>query len=131
MAAAATTSAPQEEDDIQTTLTADVHLGTRNCDLQIECHVLKRRADSIYIFNLGRSSSLLLGDTVAIKNAQDITVQFARPHGQRAVLKFSLMLMLLKGESTPRTSSMLKVAEVRPSSNRECLGRRTLFCNFR
>ncbi|KAK7361429.1 hypothetical protein VNO77_03491 [Canavalia gladiata] len=128
MAAVATTSALQEEDDIQTTLAADVHLGTRNCDLQIERHVLKRHADSTYIFNLGRSSSLLLGDTVAIKNPQDITVQFARPHGQKAVLKFPLMPVLLKGESTPRTSSMLKMGEVWPSSNTGCLGGRTPVC---
>ncbi|KAK7350052.1 hypothetical protein VNO77_08111 [Canavalia gladiata] len=128
MAAAATTSALQEEDDIQTTLAADVHLGTINCDLQIDRHILKHRADNTYIFILGRSSSLLLGDTIAIKNPQDITMQFARPHGQRAVLNFPLMLMLLKGESTPRTSSRLKMVEVRPSSNRGCLGGRTPVC---
>ncbi|KAI4962705.1 hypothetical protein ZWY2020_027816 [Hordeum vulgare] len=36
-------------------LAADVHLGTKNCDFQMERYVYKRRTDGIYIINLGKT----------------------------------------------------------------------------
>ncbi|AQL09208.1 40S ribosomal protein Sa-1 [Zea mays] len=42
----------QKEQDIQMMLAADVHLGTKNCDFQMERYVFKRRTDGIYIINL-------------------------------------------------------------------------------
>jgi small subunit ribosomal protein SAe len=82
----------QKEQDIQMMLAADVHLGTKNCDFQMERYVFKRRSDGIYIINLGKTwDKLLLAARVivAIENPQDIIVQSARPYGQRAVLKFA------------------------------------------
>jgi small subunit ribosomal protein SAe len=35
----------QREQDIQMMLAADVHLGTKNCDFQVERYVYKRRTD--------------------------------------------------------------------------------------
>ena len=35
----------QKEQDIQMMLAADVHLGTKNCDFQMERYVFKRRTD--------------------------------------------------------------------------------------
>lgn len=35
----------QKEADIQMMLAADVHLGTKNCDFQMERYVFKRRTD--------------------------------------------------------------------------------------
>jgi len=35
----------QKETDIQMMLAADVHLGTKNCDFQMERYVFKRRTD--------------------------------------------------------------------------------------
>jgi len=35
----------QREQDIQMMLAADVHLGTKNCDFQMERYVYKRRTD--------------------------------------------------------------------------------------
>jgi small subunit ribosomal protein SAe len=35
----------QREQDIQMMLAADVHLGTKNCDFQMERYVFKRRTD--------------------------------------------------------------------------------------
>lgn len=35
----------QKEVDIQMMLAADVHLGTKNCDFQMERYVFKRRTD--------------------------------------------------------------------------------------
>ncbi|KAK8944214.1 40S ribosomal protein SA [Platanthera zijinensis] len=82
----------QKEQDIRMMLAADVHLGTKNCDFQMERYVYKRRSDGIYIINLGKTwEKLLLAARVivAIENPHDIIVQSARPYGQRAVLKFA------------------------------------------
>ena len=45
----------QKEADIQMMLAAGCHLGTKNCDFQMERYVWKRRQDSIYIINLGKT----------------------------------------------------------------------------
>ncbi|KAF8401152.1 hypothetical protein HHK36_014456 [Tetracentron sinense] len=82
----------QKEADIQMMLAADVHLGTKNCDFQMERYVFKRRTDGIFIINLGKTwekLQLAARVIVAIENPQDIIVQSARPYGQRAVLKFA------------------------------------------
>ncbi|KAG0480212.1 hypothetical protein HPP92_011070 [Vanilla planifolia] len=82
----------QKEQDIQMMLAADVHLGTKNCDFQMERYVFKRRSDGIYIINLGKTwekLQLAARVIVAIENPHDIIVQSARPYGQRAVLKFA------------------------------------------
>ncbi|GAU38082.1 hypothetical protein TSUD_318760, partial [Trifolium subterraneum] len=82
----------QKEADIQMMLAADVHLGTKNCDYQMERYIFKRRNDGIYIINLGKTwekLQLAARVIVAIENSKDIIVQSARPYGQRAVLKFA------------------------------------------
>lgn len=89
-------------------LAADVHLGTKNCDFQMERYVFKRRADGIYIINIGKTwEKLMLAARVivAIENPQDIIVQSARPYGQRAVLKFAQYTgaHALAGRHTPGT----------------------------
>uniref|UniRef100_A0A1J3KAQ9 40S ribosomal protein Sa-2 n=1 Tax=Noccaea caerulescens TaxID=107243 RepID=A0A1J3KAQ9_NOCCA len=90
--AAGELSQTQKEADIQMMLSADVHLGTKNCDYQMERYVFKRRNDGIYIINLGKTWEKLQMAArviVAIENPKDIIVQSARPYGQRAVLKFA------------------------------------------
>ncbi|CAN1352882.1 40S ribosomal protein SA [Linum perenne] len=69
-----------KESDIQMMLAAEVHLGTKNCDFQMERYVFKRRND-------------------------DIIVQSARPYGQRAVLKFAQYTgaHAIAGRHTPGT----------------------------
>ncbi|KAL5217126.1 hypothetical protein ABZP36_017810 [Zizania latifolia] len=39
----------QREQDIQMMLAADVHLGTKNCDFQMERYVYKRRSDGTHL----------------------------------------------------------------------------------
>ncbi|XP_068641667.1 small ribosomal subunit protein uS2-like [Aristolochia californica] len=88
----ATRELSQKEADIQMMVAADVHLGTKNCDFQMERYVFKRRSDGIFIINLGKTwekLQLAARVIVAIENPQDIIVQSARPYGQRAVLKFA------------------------------------------
>jgi small subunit ribosomal protein SAe len=47
IAAATTMVLSQKEADVQMMLAADVHLGTKNCDFQMERYVWKRRSDGI------------------------------------------------------------------------------------
>ncbi|CAN0854948.1 40S ribosomal protein SA [Linum grandiflorum] len=98
----------QREADIQMMLAADVHLGTKNCDFQMERYVFKRRSDGINIINLGKTWEKLQMAArviVAIENPQDIIVQSARPYGQRAVLKFAQYTgaNAIAGRHTPGT----------------------------
>lgn len=98
----------QREADIQLLLAAQCHLGTKNCDFQMERYVYKRRNDGIYIINLGKTwekLQLAARVIVAIENAQDIVVQSARPYGQRAILKFAQYTgaKALTGRHTPGT----------------------------
>ncbi|KAG9137657.1 hypothetical protein Leryth_011390 [Lithospermum erythrorhizon] len=96
------------ESDIQMMLAAEVHLGTKNCDFQMERYVFKRRNDGIYIINLGKTLEKLQMAArviVSIENPQDIIVQSARPYGQRAVLKFAQYTgcHAIAGRHTPGT----------------------------
>ncbi|OAY36349.1 hypothetical protein MANES_11G014600v8 [Manihot esculenta] len=107
-AAAPTRTLSQKELDIQMMLAAEVHLGTKNCDFQMERYVFKRRNDGIYIINLGKTwekLQLAARVIVGIENPQDIIVQSARPYGQRAVLKFAQYTgaHAIAGRHTPGT----------------------------
>ncbi|CAN0877762.1 40S ribosomal protein SA [Linum grandiflorum] len=97
-----------KELDIQMMLAAEVHLGTKNCDFQMERYVFKRRNDGIHIINLGKTWEKLhmaARVIVGIENPQDIIVQSARPYGQRAVLKFAQYTgaHAIAGRHTPGT----------------------------
>jgi small subunit ribosomal protein SAe len=97
----------QKDADVQMMLAAQCHLGTKNCDFQMERYVWKRRKDDgIYILNLGKTwdkLQLAARIIVAIENPADIVVQSARPYGQRAVLKFAQYTgaNCLSGRHTP------------------------------
>jgi len=80
------------EEDIQLLLSAQAHLGTKNCDKQMEPYVWKRRADGIHIINIGKTwEKLVLAARIiaAVENPSDVVVISARPYGQRAVLKYA------------------------------------------
>ena len=98
----------QKEADIQMMLAAGCHLGTKNCDFQMERYVWKRRQDGIYIMNLGKTwDKLMLAARilVAIENPADVVVQSSRPYGQRAVLKYAQYTgaKAIAGRHTPGT----------------------------
>ncbi|RRT39316.1 hypothetical protein B296_00041939 [Ensete ventricosum] len=104
----ATRALSPKEQDIQMMLAANVHLGARNCDFQMERYVYKRRPDGVHIINLGKTwekLQLAARVIVAIENPQDIIVQSARPYGQRAVLKFAQFTGAhpIAGRHTPGT----------------------------
>lgn len=101
-------SLTQKEADIQLMLAAQVHLGTKNCDFQMERYVWRRRPDGIYIINLSKTWDKLMMAAriiVAVENPQDIVVQSARPYGQRSVLKFAQYTgaKAIAGRHTPGT----------------------------
>jgi len=79
------------EEDLKLLLAANVHVGTKSCDANMERYVWKRKRDGIYLINLGKTwEKLVLAARiiVAIENPEDVIAISARPYGQRAVLKF-------------------------------------------
>lgn len=80
------------EEEIQLLLAAQCHIGTKNCDKQMEPYVWKRRADGIHILNIGKTwEKIVLAARIiaAIENPNDVCVISARPYGHRAVLKYA------------------------------------------
>jgi len=82
--------APTEE-DIQLLLAANCHVGTKNCESDMEEYVFKRNSSGVFIFNLAKTwEKLMLAAriVVAVENPEDVCVVSARPYGQRAAYKF-------------------------------------------
>jgi len=79
------------DEDIQLLLSAQAHIGTKNCDKQMQPYVWKRRADGIHIINIGKTweKLILAARIIAPIAPEDIVVISARPYGHRAVLKFA------------------------------------------
>jgi len=80
------------EEEIQLLLAAQCHIGTKNCDKQMEPYVWKRRPDGIHIINIGKTwEKLVFAARViaAVENPNDVCVISARPYGHRAVLKYA------------------------------------------
>ncbi|XP_039272779.1 small ribosomal subunit protein uS2-like [Styela clava] len=81
-----------KEDDVSKMLAATTHIGTTNCDFQMEQYIYKTRADGVYIINLKKTwekLQLAARAIVAIENPVDICVISSKQFGQRAVLKFA------------------------------------------
>ncbi len=80
------------KEDLKLLLAANVHLGAKNCDPQMQRYVWRRRKDGINIIHLGKTwEKLMLAARiiVAIENPEDVIVVSARQFGQRAVFKFA------------------------------------------
>ncbi|THH14904.1 hypothetical protein EW146_g5496 [Bondarzewia mesenterica] len=80
------------DEEIQMLLAAQAHIGTKNCDKQMEPYVWKRRADGIHIINIGKTWEKVVFAAriiAAIENPNDVCVISARPYGHRAVLKYA------------------------------------------
>jgi small subunit ribosomal protein SAe len=81
-----------KEDDVQKFLACGTHLGTTNSDFQMEQYIYKRNSRGVHIINLRKTwEKLVLAARaiVAIESPGDVCVMSARPHGQRAVLKYA------------------------------------------
>ncbi|TFY71628.1 hypothetical protein EVG20_g1383 [Dentipellis fragilis] len=80
------------DEEIQMLLAAQCHIGTKNCDKQMEPYVWKRRADGIHVINIGKTWEKLVFAAriiAAVENPNDVCVISARPYGHRAVLKYA------------------------------------------
>jgi len=97
-----------KEEDTKLMLAAQVHMGAKNCDRDMERYVFKRRVDGVHIINLAKVwEKLILAARiiVAIENPSDVVVVAARPFGQRAVFKFAQYTgaQYIAGRYTPGT----------------------------
>jgi len=80
------------DEDITLLLSAQTHIGTKNCETAMEPYVWKRRPDGIHVINVGKTweKTVLAARVIAsIQNPSDVVAISARPYGQRAVLKFA------------------------------------------
>jgi len=80
------------EDDLKLLLSANAHLGSKNCDPNMRRYTWRRRKDGVHIIHLGKTwEKLMLAARiiVAIENPEDVVVVSARQFGQRAVFKFA------------------------------------------
>src|SRR3984957_11186396 len=99
------------DEEIQLLLAAQCHIGTKNCDKQMEPYIWRRRQDGaqdynsllycwvsdpadpgIHIINIGKTwEKLVLAARIiaAVENPNDVCVISARPYGHRAVLKYA------------------------------------------
>jgi len=98
----------EKEQDFQKMLACQTHLGTKNCDYQMERYVWKRRSDGIHILNLGKTYEnlkIVARIIVAIENPADICVVAARTYAQRPILKFAQHTgaVAVAGRFTPGT----------------------------
>lgn len=101
-------AATHKEMDIAMMLAAKCHLGSKNCDYQMERYISRRQTTGIYVINLQKTWEKLIMAArviVAIENPQDVCVLSARTYGQRAVLKFCQYTgcKALAGRHTPGT----------------------------
>jgi len=78
--------------DISKLLACNSHLGSSNCDEEMNRYIYKRRLDGTYVFNLIKTwEKLVLAARIlaAVENPADVCVICASTYGQRAVLKFA------------------------------------------
>jgi small subunit ribosomal protein SAe len=81
-----------QESDVKMMLAAQVHMGAKNLDSEMERYTFKRKKDGVHLINLGKTwEKIVLAARVivAIENPADVVVISARPYGQRAVFKFA------------------------------------------
>jgi len=96
------------EEDISKLLACNSHLGSSNCDEEMNRYIFKRRADGTYIFNLLKTwEKLVLAARIiaAVENPLDVCAICASTYGQRAVLKFAHYTgaTAISGRFTPGT----------------------------
>jgi small subunit ribosomal protein SAe len=81
-----------KEADVKLMLAANVHLGSKNADPNMQRYIWRRRKDGVNIIHLGKFwEKLVLAARiiVALENPEDLVVVSARQYGQRAVFKFA------------------------------------------
>lgn len=80
------------EEDVKLLLAANSHLGSKNCDANMDRYVWRRRKDGVHVIHLGKTwekLTLAARVIVAIENPEDVVVVSATTFGQRAVFKYA------------------------------------------
>jgi len=96
------------ETDLQMILSASCHIGSKNCEKQMEGYVWKRRTDGVHLIHAGKIwEKIVLAARIiaAIENPADVCIVSARPYGQRAAHKFAHFTgaKAIAGRFTPGT----------------------------
>jgi len=80
------------EEDVKLLLAANSHLGSKNCDANMDRYVWRRRKDGVHVIHLGKTwekLTLAARVIVASENPEDVVVVSATTFGQRAVFKYA------------------------------------------
>jgi len=81
-----------QADDCRKMIAASVHLGSQQCQYQMEQYVYKTRADGVHVVDSKKTwEKIMLAARViaAVENPADVCVISSRTIGQRAILKFA------------------------------------------
>lgn len=96
------------DEDIKLLLSAQCHIGSKNCDIHMSSYVWKRRSDGIHLINVGKTwEKIVLAARIiaSIENPADVCVISSPLFGQRAALKFAGQtgVQAIAGRFTPGT----------------------------
>lgn len=111
-------------------LAAEVHLGGKNKDSQMETYIWKKTKDQMNLLHLGKTLEkikLAARMIVAVENPADVMVLSSREYGQRAVLKFAHYTgaTAIAGRFTPGTFTNQIIKQYREPAIMICTDPRT------
>jgi len=83
-----------KDDDIVNMIAAEVHVGTQNCNSQMESYIYDRTRDGVFYLDLAKTweKTMVAARIIAAiqeKNKKDVLIVSSRIFAQRAVLKFA------------------------------------------
>merc|ERR1719476_337826 len=82
-----------KDEDIVSMIAAEVHVGTQNCNSQMESYIYDRTRDGVFYLDLAKTweKTMVAARIIAAiqeKNKKDVLIVSSRTYAQRAVLKF-------------------------------------------
>merc|ERR1712238_358301 len=83
-----------KDEDIVNMIAAEVHVGTQNCNSQMESYIYDRTRDGVFYLDLAKTweKTMVAARIIAAiqeKNPKDVLIISSRTYAQRAVLKFA------------------------------------------
>merc|ERR1712238_410143 len=83
-----------KDEDIVNMIAAEVHVGTQNCNSQMESYIYDRTRDGVFYLDLAKTweKTMVAARIIAAiqeKNPKDVLIVSSRQYAQRAVLKFA------------------------------------------
>jgi small subunit ribosomal protein SAe len=83
-----------KDEDIVNMIAAEVHVGTQNCNSQMENYIYDRTRDGVFYLDLAKTweKTMVAARIIAAiqeKNKKDVLIVSSRKYAQRAVLKFA------------------------------------------